>query len=198
MTTTRLLALTGFVVALSATATTEPTQSDRVRTLFARPPAEYSTAPLWVWNDRLTDEMVTGTLRDLAAQDVKQVFVHPRPGLMTPYLSEEWFRLWKVALKEAVRLDMKLWIYDENSYPSGFAGGFVPDAMPESRGRGVGFEETASARWSDGTLGVFRLGDGSYADVSADVKAGATLPAARYLIASQLHAKPGPWYGGKF
>jgi len=25
-------------------------------------------------------------LRDLASQQVRQAFVHPRPGLMTPYL----------------------------------------------------------------------------------------------------------------
>jgi hypothetical protein len=43
---------------------------------------------------------------------------------MTPYLSDEWFRLWKLALKEAEKLDMNVWIYDENSYPSGFAGGW--------------------------------------------------------------------------
>ena len=59
------------------------------------------------------------------------------PGLMTPYLSDDWFRLWKVALDEAERLDMNVWIYDENSYPSGFAGGLVPEAMPESRGKGL-------------------------------------------------------------
>ena len=36
----------------------------------------------------LTEEQIAGTLRDLADQKVQQVFVHPRPGLMTPYLSE--------------------------------------------------------------------------------------------------------------
>ena len=58
-----------------------------VKTLWSQPPREYSTGPLWVWNDMLTEEQVRGTLRDLAGQKVKQAFVHPRPGLMTPYLS---------------------------------------------------------------------------------------------------------------
>ncbi len=115
----------------------KPADSAVVKALFANPPREYASAPLWVWNDMLTDDDVVGTLRDLAAQGVKQAFVHPRPGLMTPYLSDEWFRLWQVALKEAERLDMNLWIYDENSYPSGFAGGWVPQEMPEARGRGL-------------------------------------------------------------
>ena len=51
-----------------------------VRKLFETPPAEYSSSPLWVWNDMLTDEQITSTLNDLAGQKVKQVFVHPRPG----------------------------------------------------------------------------------------------------------------------
>jgi hypothetical protein len=67
---------------------TTPSASTAVRDLFADPPAEYSSGPLWVWNDMLTDEQITGTLRDLAAQNVRQVWVHPRPGLMTPYLSK--------------------------------------------------------------------------------------------------------------
>jgi len=36
----------------------------------------------------------------------------------------------ELALAEAERLDMNVWIYDENSYPSGFAGGWVPELMP--------------------------------------------------------------------
>ena len=57
--------------------------------------------------------------------------VHPRPGLMTPYLSDEWVSLWSYALEEAKKRGMLLWIYDENSYPSGFAGGNVPEVMPD-------------------------------------------------------------------
>ena len=56
---------------------------------------------------------------------------------MTPYLSEDWFHLWRTALDEAEKLDMNVWIYDENSYPTGFAGGLVPEAMPDSRGKGL-------------------------------------------------------------
>src|SRR5512139_1364380 len=123
--------------------------STEVKGLLAQPPREYASAPLWVWNDMLTPEQIRGTLRDLAGQQVKQAFVHPRPGLMTPYLSGDWFRLWKHALKEAERLDMNIWIYDENSYPSGFAGGLVPEAMPESRGKGITFKEADRApKWA--------------------------------------------------
>ncbi len=128
------------------------------RKIFTTPPRQYATAPLWVWNDMLTEEQIRGTMRDLAGQKVMQVFVHPRPGLMTPYLSDEWFRLWNIALDEAEKLDMNVWIYDENSYPSGFAGGHVPELMPESRGRGLVFrDEKQAPKIEPDTVAVYRV-----------------------------------------
>ncbi len=191
------LLLAGFAACAQAPAPPLPA-STTVKTLFRKPPRIYSTGPLWVWNDMLTDEEIRGTLRDLASQNVKQVWVHPRPGLMTPYLSPEWFRLWKVALDEARRLDMNVWIYDENSYPSGFAGGFVPDAMPESRGRGLVFRETKTApEWATETLGVYALDEGSSKSVSKQIKSGERLPEARYLVVSEARAGNSPWHGNR-
>jgi alpha-L-rhamnosidase len=173
--------------------------STAARKLFSDPPRQYSTAPLWVWNDMLTDEEIIGTLRDLAGQQVKQVFVHPRPGLMTPYLSPEWFRLWKVALKEAKRLDMNVWIYDENSYPSGFAGGLVPEEMPESRGQGLAIKEQDSVGQPDENfVAAFRRDQSGYKNVSNEAKAVAQLPKGKYLVASIQYVGTSPWYGGKF
>ncbi len=172
--------------------------STQLRSQFANPPRQYSSAPLWVWNDMLTEEQIVGTLRDLAGQNVKQVFVHPRPGLMTPYLSVDWFRLWKVALKEAERLDMNVWIYDENSYPSGFAGGFVPDAMPESRGKGLEIrEQQAPLKLNDDCVAVLRPVEDRYEDVTKQAKAG-QLAEGRYMVASLRWAGTSPWHGGKF
>ena len=170
-----------------------------LRRQFSDPPREYHSAPLWVWNDMLTDQQIVGTLRDLAGQQVRQVFVHPRPGLMTPYLSPEWFRLWKVALKEAERLDMNVWIYDENSYPSGFAGGFVPDAMPESRGRGLLIKEQDSAgQLDENFVATFLITQDGYENVSDKVRAGTQLSKGKYLAASVQRAGNSPWHGGKF
>ncbi len=172
--------------------------SSEAKALFKNPPRAYSTGPLWTWNDLLTEQEIRDTLRDLARQQVKQVWVHPRPGLMTPYLSADWFRLWKAALKEARRLDMNVWIYDENSYPSGFAGGLVPDAMPESRGRGLAFRETKTApQWSDDIIGVYRLENEASVDVTAKVKTGEALPEAQYLVAAEIRAPNTAWNGNR-
>ncbi len=183
---------------LAVSSDVEAANSASVKKLFANPPRQYSSGPLWVWNDMLTEEQIVSTMRDLAGQKVKQVFVHPRPGLMTPYLSADWFRLWKVALKEAERLDMNVWIYDENSYPSGFAGGLVPDAMPESRGRGLHIrEERRPPKLSDDIIAVYRPADKGYENVTEAIRSGEKMPEAKYLVASVRRAGNSPWHGGR-
>jgi hypothetical protein len=175
------------------------TGADEARALFKNPTRHYSNGPLWVWNDLLTDKQIRESLRELARQDVKQVWVHPRPGLMTPYLSSEWFRLWRLALREAEKLDMNVWIYDENSYPSGFAGGFVPDAMPESRGRGLAFRESKTQpTWDTNIVGVYRLDGGSRENVTSRIKAGEQLSGTNYLVAHLRWAENRAWHGGRF
>ena len=182
----------------AAPGTAAPADSREVKRQFVDPPRAYATAPLWVWNDDLTEEQIRQTLRDLAAQHVRQAFVHPRPGLMTPYLSSEWFRLWKIALDEAAKLDMNLWIYDENSYPSGFAGGWVPENMPAARGRGLELRVTSSPPvWTDSTLEVFRLEPDRAVRITGNVRNGASLPDGQYLAASVIRAPNSPWHGNR-
>ena len=99
---------------------------------FANPSSEFRSAPLWVWNTDVTTEDIDRMLAELKEQGFGGAFVHPRPGLETEYLSQEWFDLWNYSLQKGKELGLDIWIYDENSYPSGFAGGHVPDEMPES------------------------------------------------------------------
>ena len=90
----RLPIFAATLAALLVTTTAAPLpDSAQAKKLFSNPTRDYSTGPLWVWNDMLTDEQIRSTLRDMAKQKVKQVWVHPRPGLMTPYLSRAWFHL---------------------------------------------------------------------------------------------------------
>ena len=51
----------------------EALESMEIRALFSQPSRDYSSAPLWVWNDMLTDEQITSTLKDLAGQQVNRV-----------------------------------------------------------------------------------------------------------------------------
>jgi len=188
------------IVSASAASPRPPAvDSATARQLFANPPVEYSTGMLWVWNDLLDERQIRETLRDLASQGVRQPYVHPRPGLMTPYLSPEWFRLWKIAVDESKKLGLKLWIYDENSYPSGFAGGLVPEVMPGSRGMGLSIVESATPpRWQDNSVAVHRLEAARAENLSASAQRGEVLPAGRYANAMLLTAGSSPWFGNRF
>lgn len=190
--------LLGFACLVSSAAwTAKAEDSAALRKIFADPPRQYASAPLWVWNDMLTEDQVRSTLRDLASQKVKQAFVHPRPGLMTPYLSDQWFHLWKVALDEADKLDMNIWIYDENSYPSGFAGGWVPEVMPESRGQGLVFRETQRpGKIGPEVVAVYRVDGEAFSNVTAAARE-QELPQGKYLVAAVQRAGNSPWHGDR-
>ena len=109
---------------------------------FKDPSADFRSAPLAVWNSKVTEAEVERTMRELKDAGFGGLFIHPRPGMITEYLGDEWFSLYKHAVEFGKELGINVWIYDENSYPSGFAGGHVPAEMPESCNQGQGLALT--------------------------------------------------------
>lgn len=65
------------------------------------------------------------------------VFLHPRPGLLTEYLSPRWFEVIEALIRKCIELDLIPALYDENSYPSGAGGGHTCTRRPEVRARHV-------------------------------------------------------------
>lgn len=103
---------------------------------FRYPPQEYATCPFWVWNTRITRPVIDSMLLDYKAKGFGGVFVHPRPGLITEYLSKEWLDCFAYAVNVGKKLGLYVWMYDENSYPTGFAGGLLNEQMPQSYNEG--------------------------------------------------------------
>lgn len=103
-----------------------------VEAMFAEPGAEFRPAPFWVWNAKVTRQDIDRMLPEFKEQGYGGVYIHPRPGMETVYLSEDWFDLCQYSIDKGKELGLKVWMYDENSYPSGFAGGHVPAEYPES------------------------------------------------------------------
>jgi len=109
-----------------------------LKSLFVDPPSDYRSAPLWDWNDKISEAGIDFHMKKFKEGGLGGVFIHPRPGLLTEYISEDWHHLFDYTVRKGKELGMKVWIYDENSYPSGFAGGHVPAQMPESYKYGTG------------------------------------------------------------
>ncbi len=124
------------------TETVEPldgriTSYEQLAANFQNPPTEYRTVPFWVWNNDVSKQDIDHTLVEFKDKGFGGVFIHPRYGLITEYLSDEWWELVAYSLQKAKELDLNIWIYDENSFPSGFAGGHVVAQMPEANSEGV-------------------------------------------------------------
>ncbi|MBO5765451.1 MAG: hypothetical protein J6S24_04130 [Lentisphaeria bacterium] len=82
-------------------------------------------APFWAWNGKLDKDELIRQIHVMKDMGLGGFFMHSRVGLNTPYLSEEWFDCVKACISEAEKLGMNAWLYDEDRWPSGAAGGLV-------------------------------------------------------------------------
>ncbi|MGI6335920.1 MAG: glycosyl hydrolase [Eubacteriales bacterium] len=108
---------------------------------FAMPPTLYHPAYSWVWNDVITREGIREQLASMKARGIRVFYILPepkefRPKTMPtftepPYLSDDYFALYKYALEVADMLGMEAWLYDEAGWPSGSANGEVVGKNPE-------------------------------------------------------------------
>lgn len=100
---------------------------------FKKPDAAWRGAPFWSWNDDLEEKEIKWQIRSMKKAGLGGFFMHSRVGLITPYLGRKWMDIVKGATKEAKRIGMYAYLYDEDKWPSGFAGGFVPLRNSEFR-----------------------------------------------------------------
>lgn len=90
-------------------------------------------APFWSLNDKLCIQEGLRQIRQMSEKGWGGFFLHSRVGLITKYLSDDWFNFIYEMSKEAQNFDMISWLYDEDRWPSGFAGGEVPKQAKEYR-----------------------------------------------------------------
>ena len=92
---------------------------------FRKPGSNLRGAPFWAWNSALDPENLRQQIRTMKQMGFGGFYMHSRTGLDTPYLSEKWFECISACIDEAEKLDMEAWLYDEDRWPSGAAGGIV-------------------------------------------------------------------------
>ncbi len=124
---------------------------------FANPPSKYRGKPFWAWNAKLDPEELRRQVRIMHRMGLGGFFMHSRVGLETPYLSHEWFECIRASIREAEKLGMEAWLYDEDRWPSGAAGGLatrnrtyrIRHLIMEERRNAAGFQ------WSRDTVAAF-------------------------------------------
>ncbi|MCX8082617.1 MAG: hypothetical protein N3D17_04395 [bacterium] len=103
------------------------------RRKFQKPPVIMRPAPFWAINDKITPKETARQMEDILSVGLSGVFFHSRPGLITEYMSKEWFESIESALEVARKKNGYLWLYDEDLWPSGNAGGQIAGMKDEYR-----------------------------------------------------------------
>ena len=169
---------------------------------FRCPSSEYRGAPFWSWNGKLAPSELRRQVRLLHEGGCGGFFMHSRVGLDTAYLSDDWFECVKASIDEAEKLGMKAWLYDEDRWPSGAAGGLVTKD-PKYRQRWLAMETLKSPRelkWTADVAAAFTaVVEGNSVRNARRIARGARPAPAKgeaILLFRRVVAGCTPWYNG--
>lgn len=93
--------------------------------LFENPTTAYRGKPFWSWNGKLEEKELLRQADIIKEMGFGGFFMHSRTGLETEYLGKEWFELTNKCADYGYGKGMEAWLYDEDRWPSGSAGGLV-------------------------------------------------------------------------
>lgn len=93
--------------------------------LFKNPPTSLRSKAFWSWNGELNESSIRSQVQAMRDMGMGGFYMHARVGLKTAFLSDAWFAIVDAAVDEARKCGIEAWIYDEDRYPSGAAGGLA-------------------------------------------------------------------------
>lgn len=80
-----------------------------LETQFSNPSSEFRTAPFMVWNGKVTEAEIDRMLKDFKDAGCGGAFIHPRPGMITEYMSDEWYSLYRYAVDKGKEMGLDIW-----------------------------------------------------------------------------------------
>jgi len=171
---------------------------------FASPPSKYRGKPFWAWNGTLDQDELRRQVRLFHRMGLGGFFMHSRVGLNTPYLSDEWFDCVRACIDEARKLKMEAWMYDEDRWSSGAAGGLVTK-NPKYRMRSLvmdRLDDPKRIKWTDDVLAVFTANvDGTAASDVQQLERGKrprALESGRSVLVFRVKLQDtSPWYNSQ-
>jgi len=98
---------------------------------WQNPDPLYRPAPFWSLNSKLEPSRLCRQIESMHKAGMGGFFLHSRYGLKTEYLGDEWFDCMSICIEKAKQLGMKAYLYDEDRWPSGSAGGVLTRSNPE-------------------------------------------------------------------
>ena len=93
---------------------------------------EREPIPFYFLNDTFNAEEIKIQLDFMRDTGVGAFFLHVRDGILDEaYGTETYFKRVKFIVEQAAERKIKVWLYDEDSFPSGNAGGQIAIESPE-------------------------------------------------------------------
>lgn len=120
--------------------------------LFKHPTSEYRGTPFWSWNTDLKKDELLWQIERLREMGFGGYHIHVRSGMSTEYLSEDFMDLIEACVEKGKREEMLTWLYDEDRWPSGAAGGIVTKD-PRFRQKLIRFSDTQDPDATDAESG---------------------------------------------
>lgn len=135
----------------------------------------------WSWNEELDAKEICRQIKGFAEQGVDGFFIHSRSGRKIPYMGEEWMAACEVAIQEAAAQGLEVWLYDEDGWPSGFAGGNVPALGQAYQYKILYFTEKPSTQ-EDAVIAVYRRKGEGYIRIPVNEGRTGDLYAMRHIL----------------
>jgi len=101
---------------------------------------KYSSMPFWSLNGNLNKEELLNQIEVIYEMGFSGAFLHSRIGLETEYMSDEWMSLMRFISNKMADKGLQSYLYDEDRWPSGTAGGEVTK-NPEYRLKSIVMRE---------------------------------------------------------
>lgn len=92
---------------------------------FKNPPAELRAAPFWAWNNKLKADILERQMDNFKKMGFGGYFMHVRPGYPDKYFTDEYIDSICFCIKHSRENGMLAYLYDEDKWPSGYAGGLI-------------------------------------------------------------------------
>ena len=92
---------------------------------YVNPGSQWRAKPFWALNDELDADEIRRQINIFREMGFGGYFMHSRVGLKTPFLGDKWFSIIEAGIDEGKKTGLETWLYDEDRWPSGIAGGYV-------------------------------------------------------------------------
>ncbi len=136
----KILSITLCLFFYSCTSQTEKTQKTSFEqqisyNRFQNPNNQYRSYPFFSLNDSLSPDEIKRQIRSFKNAGFGGFYLHSRDGLLTPFLGEDWWKAMEAGVEQGNASGLQTCFYDEDKWPSGYAGGIIPEMSEDYRAK---------------------------------------------------------------